>query len=79
MDVMKSIIGSKITERSVLSGRMFKAEDALAVGLVDEIVEESVFDSEAEAESKVLAYLNEVNSCAGNYLQLSINRIFYEI
>lgn len=61
MDVMKSIIGPRKTELSVLSGRMYKSNEALAIGLVDEIVE-----NQSEAESKVALYLKDVNSCAGN-------------
>ncbi len=58
---MKSIIGARKTEYSVLTGEMYSIEDAFAIGLVDDIA----YDMR-EAESKVLSYLQKVNSCGGN-------------
>lgn len=57
MDVMSTIIGHRKTEHSVLLGKMYKTEEALAIGLIDEAAKD-----QTEAEAKVDAYLSKMTA-----------------
>jgi len=41
MDSMQNVIGQRQTEKSLQLGTLFSCDDALRVGLVDEVVSES--------------------------------------
>lgn len=68
MDVMSTIIGRRKTEQSVLVGQMYKTEEALAIGLIDESANDL-----SEAEAKVNTYLKKVTATAGTVTDFRIN------
>lgn len=41
MDCMRNVIGQRQTEKALQLGMMYSCDDALRVGLVDEVVSES--------------------------------------
>lgn len=58
---MQSIIGSRKTELSVLTGQMYKTDEALAIGLIDETA-----INLTEAESKVNSFFKNIIAFPGN-------------
>ncbi|XKL63024.1 hypothetical protein PGB90_005388 [Kerria lacca] len=60
IEVMQSIIGSRKTELSVLTGQMYKTDEALAIGLIDETA-----INLTEAESKVNSFFKNIIAFPG--------------
>lgn len=64
---MSTIIGRRKTEHSVLLGKMYKTEEALAIGLIDEAAKD-----QTEAEAKVDAYLKKMTAISRNFHFLNL-------
>lgn len=70
-DCMRNVIGERQAEKALISGRMFSSEEALAVGLVDEVVPDKAACIE-RAEAFLASQANLPSEYPDKYTKFSI-------
>ena len=77
VEMMKLWLGQRKAENALLSGAMYSAEEALEIGLIDEIVLKDDLDSEAQ--KKALQYASQDSAAFASIKKLLRNPVAEEM